>query len=779
MTIQAEITPQKTNVYTFWELLSKNSIEIPIIQRDYAQGRTTGNETAIRHELLDSIYNALIAKEPLDFDFIYGTVAVESKKLFPLDGQQRLTTFFLLHWYLAQKEDKMAYARNYLYKFSYTTRISSRDFCNMLVRLEYKPEEKISPTSYIKDANGYYLSWDNDPTVKAMLVMLDAIHEKFFHCEPLFNDLINKDLALLSFNYLQMEDYALTDDLYIKMNARGKALTTFENFKAKFIQHLRERSYPYQYFENKIDGQWLDLLWDYRDSDNTIDNQFMNLFSYLTNMIFLVSEKPKECEAPFHPTGIRELVEYYDQREKVELLYSLLDLWSGKDEAESVLRSIFVVERSDDNRVRLFERQDTCVFSDVIVGNPVTLQNRILLFAVMMRYVKLGKDTDIESMKNYSRVVRNLLLNARYYQKSSYKYTADFRFGRNGIPYTQFFVSVLAESLDIYDAIINAECEGINAESLQQEARKARIIQDNPENKSVIHGLEDSDLFKSSIFNVLDLAIELNDNSLIDTLEALFCEQYGAQIIRGILSFGNYGIYLGYTVLGKKLFFGNIKQWYDILSFSGDKVYQNCLVSFIKAFYETYSGADISGTIEEVIQNNLLSIDINDWRYCLLKYPSTLSNSFDIYNTNYVLVFEDQDGLITLHRMNGKTLNAAHVVPEYIEAAIQLKDICSPSICGQGSEDLGGINLICSYTLKRKIKDNPFGLKFINMHFGEDGSIVVSNYEKEDESLIESSFEEYDDMNETHDYDLVEQIVTLARIIDRKYHEAYAEGSLC
>ena len=30
----------KNNRYTFWKLLDENIIEIPIIQRDYAQGRT-------------------------------------------------------------------------------------------------------------------------------------------------------------------------------------------------------------------------------------------------------------------------------------------------------------------------------------------------------------------------------------------------------------------------------------------------------------------------------------------------------------------------------------------------------------------------------------------------------------------------------------------------------------------------------------------------------------------------------------------------------------------
>ena len=39
--------------YTFWKLLDENSIEIPIIQRDYAQGRA--EENRIRDKFLAAI----------------------------------------------------------------------------------------------------------------------------------------------------------------------------------------------------------------------------------------------------------------------------------------------------------------------------------------------------------------------------------------------------------------------------------------------------------------------------------------------------------------------------------------------------------------------------------------------------------------------------------------------------------------------------------------------------------------------------------------------------
>ena len=124
----------KTTKYTFWKLISKYSIEIPIIQRDYAQGGTCEKTTKIRNKLVADIFNAF-PNGNLDFDFVYGNIKEEdtNKYLIPLDGQQRLTTLFLLHWYLANKDGEVNNVKEVFSNFTYKTRISSREFCLELV----------------------------------------------------------------------------------------------------------------------------------------------------------------------------------------------------------------------------------------------------------------------------------------------------------------------------------------------------------------------------------------------------------------------------------------------------------------------------------------------------------------------------------------------------------------------------------------------------------------------------------------------------------------------
>jgi uncharacterized protein with ParB-like and HNH nuclease domain len=125
---------------TFSDLFNEfELIEVPIIQRDYAQGRKSA--TDVREQFLRTIDAALSklpdeSKQPLDLDFVYGSLMkINNQEHFSLlDGQQRLTTLFLLHWYLAHKEEKVEKLRQLLLtkkgnsRFTYQTRPSSADF---------------------------------------------------------------------------------------------------------------------------------------------------------------------------------------------------------------------------------------------------------------------------------------------------------------------------------------------------------------------------------------------------------------------------------------------------------------------------------------------------------------------------------------------------------------------------------------------------------------------------------------------------------------------------
>lgn len=768
-----EFNEQQCNTkYTFWKLLSEYQVEIPIIQRDYAQGRNSAK--AIRNELLDSIYSALVNGKGIDFDFVYGsteeceikegTTVKRTQKLYPLDGQQRLTTFYLLHWYLAQKEKRIDDVRAVLKNFSYTTRISSRDFCEMLVAIDYTPCEDVPVSEYIKNENRYFLMWKHDPTIRSMLTMLDAIHNKFFKCAPLFDKLVSSNPELITFNYLPMNHYALTDDLYIKMNARGKSLSNFENFKAKFIQRMKQSSLPYDRFEANIDGNWVYLLWDYRSSDNTVDRQFMNLFCFFTDMIFLMTEPSYEGDSPFKSSDIRLIVDYYDSEEKVKLLYDLMDLWRSRQEATEYLEGLLSRERNSE-KVRAFDCNPD-IFSDVVVGNQVTWGNKILLFSIMYKLVR-SENTQHEVMLDYVRIVRNFLIQCRFFSNGKCGYTNDFRFGRQGVPYTSFITRFLAESDNPYSVIkndYNEDYEGVNFEIYKQESRKAKLIANNADLKSTIQSLEDLDVFRGSIFNILDYVKVCNNKDLAENIEKLFVKENSIRLVQALLSFGDYAIPVGSTILGGKYFFGNTENWYDILTYSGfdseeQKEYSDIITALIK-HYQELDRSSTENALDDIIEGNLEGIDINDWRYCLIKYPSTLQNIEEVNNSKLVFCFEDKSENYVLHRMNGKTLIAYHVIPEFIEARRQLVNNCvSYAIVGKNSDDLGMLLLNCKSE----------GQVWINLN--DEGLYHVESEMDSDENVINEVLKKYNSNKELPKMDTVQKLVFLSNLLINGFNQ--------
>lgn len=292
----------KGKTLTFNKLLDQHSIEIPIIQRDYAQGREDKEE--ILMNFLNTLHDSIVNNNAIKLDFIYGS---NNKSVFqPLDGQQRLTTLFLIYWYaMSQNKENYETGRPLLSKFTYETRVSSRDFCNVLINNDIVfNDNTTSIKELIIDSNWFYLSWKKDPTIDSMLRSIDHIHSIFKDIDNLW-DILNSNKELISFYHVDLENIGLTDDLYIKMNARGKLLSSFENFKASFQGYIEEKGFDkgknfIDKFEFRIDNEWTDYFWANFRTDNSIDEAFMRFIAVIAMTQFsctnpqLTSEKRSE-----------------------------------------------------------------------------------------------------------------------------------------------------------------------------------------------------------------------------------------------------------------------------------------------------------------------------------------------------------------------------------------------------------------------------------------------------------------------------------------------------
>lgn len=303
-------------------------IRIPMIQRDYAHGRK--NESLVRTRFLDNLFRAMAASEILELDFIYGSVQSFSSHLdgaektvsyfVPLDGQQRLMSLFLLYWYIGNKENgqhEKEQLRETLKRFSYATRASSARFCEQLCRMDPGDD----PANRIEQSIWFHDGFRQDPTVRSMLHMIREI-QRYYNKQN--GRQLYAALEKLRFYVLPLDGFDLSDELYIKMNGRGKQLTDFENLKADLVNWMREHrecdqhafaeSVNYQghlipyhlMISAKIDNEWSGIFWkdalaQAEEEHRIVDPAFMRFLLRLMLTRYIAGMKQAfPCSIPVH-----------------------------------------------------------------------------------------------------------------------------------------------------------------------------------------------------------------------------------------------------------------------------------------------------------------------------------------------------------------------------------------------------------------------------------------------------------------------------------------------
>jgi hypothetical protein len=593
-----------------------NKIEVPIIQRDYAQGRTSKAVSRIRNGFIDAIHTALTGAEEdaIKLDFVYGNV--EDEKLIPLDGQQRLTTLFLLHWYIAKNENVPPEEQEFLKNFTYKTRFSSQHFCDSLVNCD--PDFSCdSLSSWIIDQNWFMYSWEQDPTISGMLVMLDEIHSKFKNESNLWSKLTVKENAPVSFYFLALEDMGLSDSLYVKMNSRGKPLTNFEHFKADFekvIKSVDEKLYSE--FVTKVDIDWVDMLWKYRGADDLIDDEFMRYYRFVTEII-CYTQKIDTVENDFDLADKVYGVENKNAKTNLKTLFRAFDCWSEMANIETFFNTIFSGVDYEKNKVKNYS--DTtdlflmcCNNYGLMAGKrrAFTLNNTILLYAVL-QYL-LNKDGITESeFTERIRIVRNLILNSP-----------------DEIRETRM------EALlgDTFNIIVNGEVKtktgGFNGVQKSEEINKIQWRRNNIELVEDLNQLEDHNLLQGNIAIIGLEEVHLFKNRVSSFINLFNGNIDYLTISNGLLALGDYSQNVTWRCL-----FGNSKDssWEELFKVSQKKWFFERtkkvvleLLDSIKGDYHVY----LKTLVSSFLNNKELKMD---WRCYFLKYPAMRSGNSGVF----------------------------------------------------------------------------------------------------------------------------------------------------
>lgn len=601
-------------------------IIIPIIQRDYAQGRTDPEINRVRAHFLDSLYDA-VNKHPITLDFVYGDIDQDGV-MTPLDGQQRLTTLFLLHWYAVRKEKISNEESEFLQHFGYETRYSARNFCRDLTH--FMPSFANQISEEIIDQAWFPLEWKKDPTVSSMLVMIDAIHQKFGSTENLWEKLMN---GAISFYFLPIKDMGLTDEIYIKMNSRGKPLTRFEHFKAELERVIKafDEETANRIIE-KIDQKWTDLLWSYRDSGNgkpddiIIDDEFLKYFRFICDIIcYKGGESPQgKSSDEFDLLQLWFTGDKTRTLENISILETFFDCWcniDGFNNPTEFLKSIMTYKHTADkvlthNKIDIFE---DCLHSYADKNGRTRLfpLGRIVLLYAIVVYLRNQTKIPRESFIRRLRTINNLIQNSED--------EVSDRIDGNRLPAILLQTDSIILNGEIKDDIDN----NFNVNQLIEEKEKQAFLEQNPNQAEQLFYLEDHTNLKGQIG-----IIGLDHIDYVNRFYSLFSCNLD-KIDRALMAIGNYSQQernkWRYQVGSKSLQFA----WDELFHRTANSGFENTHEVLIKllSLTESFSNQFLDEIAEKYMQSCEIA-GIFPWRYYYVKYDSFRPGSFGKLSNN-------------------------------------------------------------------------------------------------------------------------------------------------
>lgn len=702
----------KTNLLAF---LTDKNVRIPQLQRDYVQGSDKAKE--IRDLFICDLVETLSADTPeakqktLHLDFIYGSTYEEApasglhphwkegelhfdtpnsddneptKVFLPLDGQQRLTSLWLLHWMLCPETEADA-AKKLLSHFSYATRSSSRRFCAALVAHigdgELKQQLKINKAkSALMEAPWFLPAWQKDPTVNSMIEMLVAIGTRLGEVDtaPLWKRLQEGAITFTVIE-IQSNEFRLTDELYIKMNNRGRLLTDWECDKAKAIECLGEVVFteenaglweslqaneqektPADYFSFRIDGRWQDFFWHLsRGGESPLEDHVQRSDEMMRYFFTWWAEyryyhyNTGECSDKMH---------VFKSAEEIILLFQVLNKLheigcphgesvENQDQEKEFLETAFGVASKSAVEVRLHftgrEGNESRVgdLFRLLCEGKLERRHQVLVYYLLLRLVKYNEEATGANLHDFLRVVRNFLYGIREENKKM-AFTSGIEL-KELSGYAKYLDEVLGEK-EVYAGLSSKEIsEGTfhYMSAFRHEVEKAKWICEHPVEKAALFRLEEHDLLRGFLRNLpWQVGSGIDINKLCEAFFAIFGSPWQQEtekvsdklVARALVACGFQGILnrgIRKYTWWAYCFGGDEPHWRFVLTYHKDMhlkehTGRQNLLSALQRLFKLY--IEQSGTPEErlqaIIDNFLMQTENKKPPlYYLVKYPDLWS----------------------------------------------------------------------------------------------------------------------------------------------------------
>ena len=356
---------------TFIEIIQQHNIVVPPIQRDYVQGRSDQKSKDISDGLINALVEALKRDKECQLNFVIGTTNKDDA-IFLLDGQQRLTTLFLLHFFIAvMSENSQAFRRlmwdqeNTRSRFRYETRYTTQGFIDAL--LNCSPGKRpCHINQLIRQSNWYVPDYDDDASIRSMIDVLSRLEEKFgeFDYKSLYDRLFHR--RLITFFFLVDTAIESPHEHYIKINSRGKNLSDFELFKSSFYatldNHDQKQGSAASLLE-KLDYEHQEILYPLFSGENQ-NKQVEKLLRSLIHTVFRLNEllkidkneavRQSKIEVPLYSFGYQKEHIQESSQLFLNLMEALAELKKDQTFFDAYLKPTLVMESASSYPARTF-----------------------------------------------------------------------------------------------------------------------------------------------------------------------------------------------------------------------------------------------------------------------------------------------------------------------------------------------------------------------------------------------------------------------------------------
>ena len=473
-----------SNPVSLIKFLEEKIVIIPFLQRDYAQGRDNKETEVIRTMFVDAICNSIIKNETLSLDFTYGEKKSDAKRYYPVDGQQRLMTLFLVcAWvYRNLKSDKKSKEkRDGLYKalmnFHFEARHEASDYLKALFDDRVPDSSLISPEI-----------WHRSPSAEGMARTYALINEKLSNRDVETGNLID-NLNSITFFMISGD---LPSDVFIKMNARGRKLSESEIFKAAVIKEFPSENQDKK-FSSAYSTFFGKLFEEYNDADKT-DKALMRIIR--SWFYFLESQKKDDKE------------EYKEKAKKLNWFSDYIPFQEYKNiiKTEPVAISALV------NFFVFFSKKEISV-DEIKEVLPVRDKKELLelspdiLSALVVFFIN-GNTKILDDLKKWMRFACNIIDNTDI---------SDIRSG---------LLKEIAHADDLYSYILQFDCSKLKDASalqvqMEEEKEKIDVIREN--NKTIsIEKIEEAENFSFAYGAIRYLYKDANWKNQWDNFEKKF-----------------------------------------------------------------------------------------------------------------------------------------------------------------------------------------------------------------------------------------------------------------